>query len=76
MLNQTLSAVPLEVFFAQENVFYVGYHSTTLITLDPSKVKIVEPLNKEIMNSNKMNFHGLRGLFINEWQKHWENNLN
>ena len=39
-------------------------------------MKIVEPLNKEIMNSNKMNFHGLRGLFINEWQKHWENNLN
>ena len=55
MLKKTLSVVPLEVF-AQENVFYVGYHSTTLINLDPSKVKIVEPLNKEIMNSNKNEF--------------------
>jgi hypothetical protein len=73
LLNPILSSIPLEVFFCQENLFYVGYHSTTLLMLDPSKVKIIPPLNKKIMNSRKMNFHGLRGLFLEQWEKRWEN---
>ena len=73
LLDPILSSIPLEIFFCQKNLFYVGYHSTTLLMLDPSKVKIVPPLNNEIMNSKKMNFHGLRGLFLKHWEKHWEN---
>jgi hypothetical protein len=72
ILSPFLSTIPLEVFFSQDNMYYVGYHSTTLLTLNPSKVKIVEPFNQEIMNSKKMHFHGLRGLFIKEWKKYWE----
>lgn len=72
LFDPFLSVIPLELFLSQKNVFYVGYHSTTLLMLNPAKVKIVPPPNKEEMNSKKMNFRGLRGLFVKEWKKHWE----
>ena len=72
LFNSFSNSIPLEVFFSLANVYYVGYHSTTLLNLDPNRVKIIPPPNKEIMNT-KMFYPGLSGLFVNKWKKHWEN---
>ena len=71
-LNSFLCTIPLEIFFEKNNVYYCGHHSTTLLMINPSKVKIVAPPNTEIMNSPIMNYSGLRGLFIKEMEKRWE----